>query len=78
MKDFQPSGKCGNCDQFKHSIKQDNIVIEKADCQKGNDPKKCPPEDFKPRTKKKTKRPRKSWQIETYKSRKMEKKFGSR
>jgi len=73
--DFQPSGKCGNCHWFKRSVKQDNVVIEPCDCRKDNDPKNCPAEDFMPRSKKKAKRPQKSWKIETKKSRKSEKRF---
>lgn len=45
MKHFQPNGKCGNCQFFRHSEKDKNkVVIEEAFCAKENEPKTC--EDF--------------------------------
>ena len=75
MKNFQPGGKCGNCYWFRRSVKKDNVVTESADCRENNDPEKCPPEDFMPCSKKKTKKQHKSWEIKNYKSRKTERKF---
>lgn len=54
MKDFQPNGKCGNCDLYERSVKdKTGAVIEKADCRRGHrDGKDCPAEDFRARGKK--------------------------
>ena len=65
MKHFQPNGKCGNCQFFRHSKKDKNkVVIEMAGCTKGNDPKTC--QDFASSSKRhKTKqRHLKSWMLE--------------
>ncbi len=65
MKHFQPSPKCGNCTSFRKSVKtKDKVVTDYAGCRKDNDPKTCPPEDFKPRGKKSKQKPRKRkiWQ----------------
>ena len=72
---FQPSGKCGNCYWFRRSEKKDNIVTKPCGCRKDNDPKECPSEDFMARNKKKAKKKHKSWELETKKSRKSEKRF---
>lgn len=72
---FQPSGKCGNCHWFRRSEKKDGVVVEPCGCRKGNDPEDCPPEDFMARSKKKAKRPQKSWKLENKKSRRSEKRF---
>jgi len=72
---FQPGGKCGNCYWFRRSEKQNNVVTKPCGCRKDNDPENCPPEDFMPRSKKKAKRPQKSWKLENRKSRNAEKRF---
>jgi len=77
-KSFQPGGKCGNCHWFKRSVKENNIVTEPCGCRKDNDPENCPPEDFMPRSKRKAKRPQKSWKLENRRSRNAEKRFEKR
>lgn len=72
---FQPGGKCGNCYWFRRSEKKDNVVTKPCGCRKDNDPESCPPEDFMPRSKKKAKRPQKSWKLETKNRRRSEKRF---
>ena len=65
MKHFQPSPKCGNCQSFRRSKKDKNkVVIEPADCTKGNNPKNC--EEFGAKNKRhKTKqRHVKAWKLE--------------
>ena len=65
MKHFQPNGKCGNCQSFRHSKKDKNkVVIETARCTKDNDPKTC--DEFASSSKRhKTKqRKKKAWMLE--------------
>lgn len=57
MKHFQPGPKCGNCQNFRHSVghvdsHNDVFVVTKfAECGKEVNPKSCG-EEFQPRNKK--------------------------
>lgn len=65
MKHFQPNGKCGNCQSFRHSKKDKNeVVLEPAYCAKDENPKTC--QEFASGSKRhKTKqRKKKAWQLE--------------
>jgi len=60
-KHFQPSGKCGNCQFFRHTDRDKaKQIIKEAHCSKDLDPKECGEDEFKSRSKrtKKIKRKR--------------------
>jgi len=52
MKHFQPNGKCGNCQFYRHSLKdKNNKMMKEAGCKKDCEPRKCA-EEFSPKNKK--------------------------
>jgi hypothetical protein len=61
---FQPNGRCGNCQSFRHTERDKaGQIIEEAHCGKDLDPKECG-DEFKSRSKriKKKKKQRKWYQ----------------